>query len=41
MRLRKGAFFAEKAVWPTYMKFMHGSVSPAFDTIELLPLLIF
>eukprot|EP00356_Strombidium_inclinatum_P016455 CAMPEP_0170493354 /NCGR_PEP_ID=MMETSP0208-20121228/13746_1 /TAXON_ID=197538 /ORGANISM="Strombidium inclinatum, Strain S3" /LENGTH=373 /DNA_ID=CAMNT_0010769273 /DNA_START=276 /DNA_END=1397 /DNA_ORIENTATION=+ len=40
IKYKKGAFFAEKTVRPIYMKYKFGSVNPAFDTIEYLPLAI-
>lgn len=38
--MKRGAFAAGRAVVPTYLKFYNGSVNPAFDTIEFLPLLV-
>mmetsp|Transcript_17777 Transcript_17777/g.30111 ORF Transcript_17777/g.30111 Transcript_17777/m.30111 type:complete len:406 (+) Transcript_17777:160-1377(+) len=40
INFKKGAFFAEKAVKPVYMKYSYNTVNPAFDTIQFLPLLI-
>jgi 1-acyl-sn-glycerol-3-phosphate acyltransferase len=41
IKFKKGAFFAEKTVRPVMMKYnLTGTVSPAYDTIELLPLAI-
>jgi len=40
MKFKKGAFFAEKTVKPMYMKYKCHSVSPAFDVMEFLPLVI-
>ena len=41
IKFKKGAFFAEKTVKPVMMKYnLQGSVSVAYDTIEILPLAI-
>ena len=39
--MKKGAFFAEKTVRPLYMKYKQGTVGPAYDVMEFLPLMIF
>lgn len=41
LNMKKGAFFAEKTVRPLYMKYKFGTVSPAYDVMEFLPLGIF
>ena len=41
IKFKKGAFYAEKTVKPVMMKYnLNGSVSVAYDTIEILPLAI-
>jgi lysophosphatidylcholine acyltransferase/lyso-PAF acetyltransferase len=40
MQFRKGAFFSEKPIKPMFLKYSYHLVSPAFDTIEFLPLQI-
>jgi len=40
IKFKKGAFFAEKTVRPMFMKYHSNTISPAFDTIEMLPLII-
>lgn len=40
MKFKKGAFFAEKTVKPMFMKYKCHTMSPAFDVMEFLPLLI-
>ena len=41
IKFKKGAFFAEKTVKPVMMKYnLTGSVSVAYDVIEILPLAI-
>jgi 1-acyl-sn-glycerol-3-phosphate acyltransferase len=40
LKFKKGAFFAEKTVRPMFMKYKQGTVSPAFDIMEFLPLAI-
>lgn len=40
IKFKKGAFFAEKTIRPMFMKYSSGTVHPAFDTMEFLPLAI-
>ena len=40
MKFKKGAFFAEKTVRPTFLKYNYSQLSPAFDVMEFLPLII-
>lgn len=40
MKFKKGAFFAEKTIKPMFMKYHCHTVSPAFDVMEFLPLVI-
>jgi len=39
VKFKKGAFFAEKTIRPIVLKYKYGTFSPAFDTIEMLPLI--
>jgi len=39
-KFRKGGFFAEKTVRPTFMKYSQGTVNLGFDVMEFLPLAI-
>lgn len=41
IKFKKGGFFAEKTIRPVFLKYSYYQLSPAFDTMELLPLLIF
>lgn len=41
VKFKKGGFFAEKTVRPIFLKYSSNTLSPAFDTMELLPLLVF
>lgn len=40
VKFKKGAFFAERTIRPMFMKYKSSTVSPAFDTMEFLPLAI-
>lgn len=40
LKFKKGAFFAERTVTPIFMKYSNGTVSPAFEIMEFLPLVI-
>lgn len=40
IKFKKGAFFAEKTIRPMFMKYSTGTVSPAYDVMEFLPLAI-
>lgn len=40
INFKKGAFFAERRVRPIFLKYSYWTVSPAFDTVELLPVVI-
>jgi len=40
MKFRKGAFYSEKKVQPVFMKFKYGTISPAYDILDFLPLAI-
>jgi 1-acyl-sn-glycerol-3-phosphate acyltransferase len=40
IKFKKGGFFAEKTVRPMFMKYGFYQLSPAFDTMEFLPLAI-
>jgi hypothetical protein len=40
LKFRKGAFFAEKKIKPIFLKYKFGTVSPAYDVMEFLPLAI-
>lgn len=40
LSFKKGAFFAEKTVRPMYMKYHYNTISPAFEVMEYLPLVI-
>ena len=40
IKFKKGGFFAEKTIKPVFMKYGFFQLSPAFDTMELLPLVI-
>ena len=40
IKFKKGAFFAEKTIRPIVLKYIFGTFNPAFDTIEMLPLII-
>lgn len=40
MKFKKGAFFAEKTIRPIVLKYTTGTFNPAFDTMEMLPLVI-
>ena len=40
MKFKKGAFYSEKKVKPIYLKYAQSGMSPAFDTMEFLPLVI-
>ena len=40
IKFKKGGFFAEKTVRPIFMKYGYFQLSPAFDTMEFLPLAI-
>jgi hypothetical protein len=40
IKFKKGAFFAEKRIKPIFLKYNFGNISPAFDIMEFLPLII-
>jgi len=40
IKFKKGAFFSEKTIRPMFLKYRDSTVSPAFDTMEFLPLVI-
>ena len=40
MKFKKGAFWGEKTIRPMYLKYHSKTISPAFDTMEFLPLVI-
>lgn len=40
IKFKKGAFFAEKTIRPIVLKYKYSTYSPAFDTMEMLPLVI-
>lgn len=40
IKFKKGAFFAEKAIRPMFLKYKWNIVCPAFDIIEAIPLMI-
>ena len=40
MKFKKGAFFAEKTVSPMFIKYKCHTLSPAYDVMEFLPLVI-
>lgn len=40
MKFKKGAFFAERSVKPMFLRYKCHTVSPAFDVMEFLPLVI-
>ena len=40
IKFKKGAFFAEKTIRPIVLKYKSKTYSPAFDTMEMLPLVI-
>ena len=40
LKFRKGAFVAEKKIKPIFLKYKFNTVSPAFDVMEFLPLVI-
>ena len=41
IKFKKGAFYSEKKVRPLFLKYKSSIISPAFDIIELIPLLVF
>jgi len=41
IKFKKGAFASEKKVRPVFLKYKSTTVSPAFDILELIPLLAF
>jgi len=41
MPFKKGAFIAEKTIRPVFLRYAHGTVDTAWDTIDALPILIF
>lgn len=41
LKFKKGGFFAEKRIKPMFLKYHCGTVNPAFDVMEFLPLVIF
>ena len=41
IKFKKGAFASEKKVRPVFLKYKSTIISPAFDIIELIPLLAF
>ena len=40
MKFKKGALYAEKTIRPIVLKYSSKTMSPAFDTLEALPLVI-
>ena len=40
MKFKKGAFYSGKKIKPIFLKYSFCSLSPAFETVELIPLII-